>query len=251
VWAVVGVLSLAATAAVAQLEPSLTPVAWELKFNPTPPERIQVDTGKGLQTYWYMLYTVTNETGQDIDFFPEAVRVNEIESEATAEQAKAQPAKAPQIAVDPAIVGLQSKVFEAIKDRHKKTHPFLKKPVDAITKLLQGKDNALTSAIVFPDLDPRVSKFTIYVGGLSGETVTKPNPAYSEKAEGGEAKKAAPDKKADDGDKKTTGKAPESEKNPKFFVLRKTLALPYTLPGDPATRKTATPKLERMTWVMR
>ncbi len=225
----------ATTAAFAQPEPSPAPVTWELKLDPTPPMRITVDVGKGPQTFWYLLYTVTNNTGEDVDFHPEIVRVNEIESEAPAEQAVSQPATAPKITVDPAIVGVHPAVFKKIQEAHKRTHPFLKQPVDAIGKLLQGKDNAVTSVAVFSDLDPRVSQFTIYITGLSGEQITKPNPLYDPK-KAGEAKK--PDDKG-------------GEANAKFFVLRKTLAMPYTLPGDPKTRRTAEPKLGKMGWVMR
>ncbi len=216
------VLSMAAVVALAEPEPSPVRVSWELTFEPTPPLRIQV----GSQTYWYMLYTVTNETGEDIAFHPEITRVNEIETELTAEQAKAQPKLAPRLTVDPAIVGLQSSVFKAIKDRHAKTHPFLVTPVRAIGKLLQGKDNARTSVMVFRDLDPRVSKFTVYVAGLSGERITKPNPKYDPRRKAG-------------------------EDNEEFFVLRKTLAMPYTLAGDVKTRAAANPKLGKMTWIMR
>lgn len=222
----------------AQPEPNPSPVAWEVKFEPTPPMRIQVDTGNGPQTYWYVLYNVTNDTGKDMDFHPEITRVNEIETEATVEQAKKQPALAPHTTVDPAIVGLPAKIFKAIQERHAKTHPFLKPPVEAISRLLQGRDNALTSVIVFPDLDSRVSKFTIYVAGLSGEVLAKPNPAYDPKRPSGPPiKPGAP----------TTQK----DENPKFFVLRKTLAMAYTLPGDAKTRRTAEPKLSKMDWVMR
>ena len=216
------VMSWSAREALAEPEPSVVPVAWELKFEPTPPTRIEV----GTQTYWYMLYTVTNNAGEDVDFHPEIVRLNEIETELPAEHARAQPQNAARIIVDPAIVGLQSAVFRAIQERHKKTHPFLATPVNAIGKLLQGRDNARTSVAVFRDLDPRVSKFTIYVSGLSGERITKPNPTYD------------PRRESDD-------------KNPKIFVLRKTLAIPYTVPGDLKTRRIAKPKLGRMNWVMR
>jgi len=218
----------------AQPEPSPVRVSWELSFKPTPPMRIQVKT----QTYWYMLYTVTNNTGEDVNFHPEIVRVNEIESELPAGKVEAQPQKAARITLDPAIVGPHSKVFQTIQQRHAKTHPFLVPPVDAIGKLLQGDDNARTSVAVFHDLDPRVSKFTIYVSGLSGERITKPNPAYDPQRAGNKTDKT-PGMTSDNGD------------NPKFFVLRKTLALPYILPGDVKTRKSAKPKLGRMTWVMR
>ncbi len=91
---------------------------------------------------------------------------------------------------------------------------------------------------VFREMDVRVSRFTIYVSGLSGERMTKRNPLYVA-ARAGSGKKAA------------AGTGDAGEENPKYFVLRKTLALPYTLPGDARTRRSATPALGRMTWVMR
>lgn len=209
-------------------EPSPTPLKWELSIAPSAPMRIQV----GSKTYWYMLYTVTNNTGRDIDFHPEIVRVSEIESEVPADLAASMPERASTIVVDPAIVGPPPQVFDAIRNLHAKTHPFLVRPVDAISTLRQGKDNALTSVAVFKELDPRVNKFTIYFGGLSGERIRKPNPAYKPRMD---------------------AKSPKDEQdsNPKFFLLRKTLAIPYTLPGDTRTRLQATPVLGRMKWVMR
>ena len=223
-------------AAQAAPEPSPIPTSWELSIAPSLPMRIQVDLGSGPKTFWYVLYTVTNNTDQDIDFDPEIVRVSEIESEVPADKAAAMPDLAPKIMVDPAIVGVHPKLFAAIKKRHAKTHPFLVTPIKAITRLRQGKDNALTSVIVFPDLDPRISKFTIYFGGLSGERVIQRNPAYN-------ATLAAAKKKPDDDTREPS--------NPKFFVLRKTLAMPYTLPGDVNTRRYATPAPGRLEWVMR
>ncbi|MCB9851944.1 MAG: hypothetical protein H6819_02520 [Phycisphaerales bacterium] len=204
-------------------EPSPTPVTWELQFSSTRPERISVSG----RTYWYVLYTVTNNTPEDVPLHLEIVRVEEIESEVPADKAKQESQKASKITVTPSIVGLDRGVFDAIKRRHEKTHPFLVHPVDAISTLRQGDDNAITSVAVFPEMDPRVSSFTIYVGGLSGEQIVRVNPLF-------DAKKPA-----------------NEETNPRVFVMRKTLAMPYTLPGDTRTRKTATPKLGLMEWVMR
>lgn len=204
-------------------EPNPTPVAWELQFTSTRPERITV----GGRTYWYVLYKVTNNTGEDVPFHPEIVRVEEIESEVPADKAKQESQKASKITVTPSIVGLDRGVYGAIKKRHEKTYPFLVHPVDAIGTLRQGADNAITSVAVFPEMDSRVSKFTIYVGGLSGEQIVRANPLFD------------PKKPADE------------ESNPRVFVMRKTLAMPFTLPGDTRTRATATPKLGRMEWVMR
>lgn len=211
----------------AQPQPLATPVAWELSLQPSPIARISVDTARGRENYWYMIYTVTNNTGQDVEFHPEIVRVSEIENETPEDKAIARPETAPRLMVDPAIIGLDARVFGAIAQRHAKTNPFMVTPVKAIDRLLQGRDNARTSVAVFPELDPRVSKFTIYFGGLSGERITRPNPKYDPRR-------------------------PSDEKeNPKLFVLQKTLSMPYTLPGDVRTRGAAVPVLGRMTWVMR
>ena len=231
----VGVASVARIAA-DEPKPAPAPVSCELQVKLSQPMRITVNTARGVKAYWYLLYTVTNNTGREVPFMPEIVRVNEIESELPAEEAEAQPDKAARVTVDSSIVGLSSSVFAAIQRQHAKTHPFLIKPVDAIGTLLQGRDNARSSVAVFKDLDLRVSKFTVYFGGLSGETVRRRNPTY-------DASKVV----------RTGVSAVESPtiEAKKYFVLRKTLAVPYTLPGDVNTRRRAEPVLGRMSWIMR
>ncbi|HVP11819.1 MAG TPA: hypothetical protein VMV94_11600 [Phycisphaerae bacterium] len=232
------ILVAAARAVADEPKPSPTPISWELTFKPAPLERIQVDTGKGPETYWYMIYTVINDTGQDVDFFPEVVRVSEIDSPMPATSAPANPGEGLGMIVEPALIGGHPKIYEAIKQLYGKTRPFLVSPVDAIGRLLQGKDNARTSVFIFPDLDPRVTRFTIYFGGLSGEKVSISNPKYDPR------RAAAKEKKAD-------AKPAEDKDNPQYFVLRKTLAMPYTLPGDAKTRRSAAPAAGPLNWVMR
>ncbi|HWL94672.1 MAG TPA: hypothetical protein VNT79_14215 [Phycisphaerae bacterium] len=223
---VICLLLAVAPASFAQPEPSLTGVAWQLQLEPSAPVRIVVDTGTGQRIYWYMLYTVINNSSQDVDFHPEIVRVSEIHSEVPEDRAAEMADEAARFIVDASKVGIHPKVFQAIKSLHAKTHPFLVEPYKAIGKLRQGKDNALTSVAIFPELDLRASRFTVYFGGLSGEQETKKNPSYDPKK-------------------------PNSATNEPVFVLRKTLAIPYTLPGDFASRKRAEPQLGRMEWVMR
>jgi hypothetical protein len=227
---------LAGLAGAEEPKPSPTPITWELQVNITEPARIDVDTGHGARTYWYVIYTVTNNNGQDVAFHPDIARVSEIDSEIPAEEAELRPEEAASLTTDPAMVGAHPKIYEAIRQRHARTHPFLVTPVKAIGTLLQGKDNARTGVAIFPELNPRVSRFTIYFGGLSGETVTRPNPLYDPRR----ASRA--------------GKSSDTEDDiasQKVFVLQKTLAIPYTLPGDPGTRRTATPARGKMDWVMR
>src|SRR4051794_18437486 len=52
-------------------QPSAVPVTWELNIKHGPIERLQM-TRDGKETnYWYMRYTVTNNTGKDILFTPD------------------------------------------------------------------------------------------------------------------------------------------------------------------------------------
>ena len=215
-----------------ELKPSQTPVSWELQVKTTTPMRITASGG----TYWYVLYTVVNNSGEDVPFHPDIVRANEIDTEVPEALAAKNPQAASSLTIDPAIVGPNVQLFDAIKTRHAKTHPLLVTPVNAIGTLKQGADNAVTSVAIFRDLDPRVSRFTIYFGGMSGERITRPNPLFDPKAAA-----AA----------KARGAAPDDPALQRVFVTQKTLAMPYTLPGDVHSRRSATPVLGRMEWVMR
>ncbi|MEE8170007.1 MAG: hypothetical protein V3T70_05615 [Phycisphaerae bacterium] len=208
--------------------PSPAPIEWELQFTFQDPKRIVVKLPgeEKPRTFWYLLYRVTNDTGEERDFMPLIERVEEIESEATAEQATADPDRAPRIRVTPSLIGLDPLVYRAIRTRHAKTHPFLVPPVEAIGRIKQGRDNAIDSVAVFEDLDPRVNLFTIYFSGLSGERRRIPNPQF----------RSGQDDHAD---------------SPRYFVIQKTLAIPFRMPGDARARRTVAPVLDRLHWVMR
>jgi len=224
----------AASALRAEPEPSPAPTAWELTFKPSELQRITASDRSGRQrTYWYFIYRVVNNTGQDVDFLPVIERVSEIDNEVPPDQAEKNPQAAPQLLVDPAITGIDPSVFRAIKQRYARTYPLLVSPVNVIGRIRQGLDNSRDSVAIFPELDPRVSRFTIYVGGLSGERTTRQNPMYKKPAS------------------QTRTISSGEDKNPPVFILQKTLAMPYTLPGDVNTRRNATPALGRTTWVMR
>lgn len=221
-------VSVFVASAAAEPRPSPSPVSWELTFTFQPPQRISVRlaASEAPKTYWYMLYRVVNTTGEDRDFLPVIERVAEIDSELPALQVDDRPGEAPRLLVAPALVGLDPAVFRAIRDRHAKTHPFLVAPVESIGRIKQGADYAVDSVAIFEDLDPKVSRFTLYVGGLTGERTVISNPSFN-------------------------AKEPASDTNPRSFVVQKTLAIPYVLPGDEQTRPAAEPLLKRVTWVMR
>jgi len=216
----------------AEPQPTPAPTKWELTFKP---DQLQKITANG-RTYWYLIYRVINNTGEDVDFLPVIERVSDITTELPPDKAEQSPEKASKLIVDPAITGIDPTVFRAIKQRHARTYPLLISPVDVIGRIRQGIDNSRESVAIFKDLEPRVSKFTIYIGGLSGERQALPNPNYRKPPKSPDGSVAVP--------------TPD-EKNPPVFVIQKTLALPYTLPGDASTRRYAMPAMGRPEWVMR
>jgi hypothetical protein len=117
-------------------------------------------------------------------------------------------------------------VYDRIAARHKREFPFLAPPTKVTGRLLQGEENARASVAVFRMFDREASRFTVYGSGFSGEIRRIANPSFSAGAQ-------------------------ESEKNPRFFLLRRTLAISYDLPGDPTTRWRAKPIRRNREWVMR
>lgn len=142
-------------------QPSFAPVTWELKFEFHDPKRITVSLpGQNTQTYWYMLYTVSNESGEDVQFFPSFNLVTD------------------GLDVIEAGDGVSPRVIDQIHDRHEKLYPFFSEPLAVTGPLLQGADNGRTSVAVFRDFDPNTDRFTVFVSGLSGEIARVRNPAF-------------------------------------------------------------------------
>jgi len=119
-----------------------------------------------------------------------------------------------------------TQVYDAIAARHDTETAFFAPPSKVTGPLLQGEENARVSAAVFRMFDLEASGFSIYVSGLSGDVERVTNPAASPAPRGGSAE-------------------------PEAFILRRTLALHYDLPGDPVTRAEATAVRRNREWVMR
>ncbi len=191
-------------------EPAVSSTKWQLDFEFHDPQRISLplpgddhDT-----TYWYLLYTATNNTGKDAQFYPSVELVTS--SLQTVE----------------AGANIPPRVFDHIKARHVKEYPFIAPQRKVTGPLLQGKGNARTTAAIFEMFDTEANQFTVYVSGLSGEIARVANPAFDRSQ-------------------------PKSEDNPRFFILRRTLAITYHLPGDAKSRKQARPVRVKREWVMR
>jgi hypothetical protein len=191
-------------------QPSRAPKSWELKFSFEDLQRMTMilPGNDRPTTFWYMLYRVENDSGRDVHFFPTAELVTS------------------SFDVVPAGEQISPTVYDAIRQRHRKTHPFLAPPYEAMGLLLQGGDNAKHSMVVFNQFNTKDNAFVLYFSGLSGEIHQVANPAFD--------KSSQPD-----------------ENNSRYFTMRKTLALHYNLPGDPQTRGSAQPVRKSREWVMR
>lgn len=203
------------------VEPSPTPISWEIDFKYLEPRRIEVAVRGGREVYWYLVYTATNRSGATQTFHPTFQLVTG------------------DLRVIDTDMGISAVVFDAIRERHKLTHPYLVHPTRAIGPIRVGSDYAVESVAIWRATDVTSTRFTIFAAGLSGEARLAPNPGYDPER---------PESRSFTGD---DGRQREVTDNPRYFTLRKTLALEYLLPGSMNARAEAEPQLQRMRWIMR
>jgi len=204
-------------------QPSPTPVSWELEFRFLDPKRIEIQLpGQDRpEVYWYVVYTVVNNTGRSQRFCPTFQIV-------TAD-----------LRVLDTDMGISPLIFDAIAQRHKLTHKYLVHPTKACDVLLTGEDHARESVAIWRQVDLTLNNFTLYVAGLSGETRLVPNPTWDPNQ---------PEVSTVIGPE---GRKRELPTNPRNFTLRKTLEIRYTLPGSPSAGFEALPERGETRWVMR
>jgi hypothetical protein len=191
--------------ALAAPEPAIVPKPgdWTLEVRFEQPQQI-VLPGAVQQRFWYIILTLTNKSGKDVDFYPACELITDT------------------LQVVPAVKGTSAVLFEKIKNRHQGRYPFLQLLENAGNKALQGEDNAMDIAVIWPDFEPNAKTVNIFISGLSNETVAIDHPV----------------------DKDQDGK-------PVKIYLRKTLELTYSIAGDPAFRSEQKLKFESKRWVMR
>ncbi len=199
-------------------EAGLVSLAWQVSFEFHDPKRISIvlPGDDHATVFWYMLYEVTNETGRDVAFYPSFRLVTD------------------SLEVVEGGANISPRVYDVIAARHTKEFPFFAAPHKITGPLLQGKENARASAAVFRAFDSSASRFSIYVSGLSGEVARVFNPA-------GTTAKTGSTAKAGDG----------NDLAGSSFLLRRTLAITYDLPGDEQTRGLTSPVRRKREWVMR
>ena len=155
-WCLSGAAGLAAP------EADIATTQWQLDFEFHDPQRITLTLpgDEKPTTLWYMLYQVTNNTGQDVQFYPSVRLITDT------------------LRVVEAGDNISPSVYDAIVALHKKEYPFLAPPAKVTGLLLQGEGNARASVAVFHMFDEEANSFTLYVSGLSGELVRVANPAF-------------------------------------------------------------------------
>jgi hypothetical protein len=134
-------------------KPSPYPITWQFKFEHAIPHRVVVEVpGQSAPVaYWYMTYTVTNNTDQERTYLPVF--------EMLTNEGKV-------IRSDDNIPKV---VFDKIKDREKK--PLLEPWTKVGGELLLGEDQAKDGVAIWQEPTPRMGKFSFFVNGLSGEHV--------------------------------------------------------------------------------
>lgn len=201
------------------------PGQWTLETRFESPQQLVLPYGTNGETrFWYMILTVTNRTGQDVDFRPRCELMTDT------------------FQIVPAGVDVPSVVFDKIKERHRSRYPFLE-PLDKVETrlvqsravgathaspvpenlLLQGEDNARDIAVIWRDFDPQATAFKVFITGLSNEVAVINHPVATDPNDGKPAK----------------------------VFLRKTLQLDYSLRGDPAIRSAVQLVYKGKSWVMR
>jgi hypothetical protein len=157
-WAVSIVALLCVGLGGAVPEPALVPEedVWQLEveLHGEPQQVLVTMPGEDQpQRFWYLLYSVYNNTGNDVDFYPQFDLFTD-----TFKLYRA---------------GVKSRqvVFEAIRQAYAKTIPLLESE-DMITgRILQGQDNARDSVAIFEEFDPNATSVKIFMAGFSNETV--------------------------------------------------------------------------------
>jgi hypothetical protein len=134
-------------------KPSLYPITWELKFSHQAPKRIVVNVPGQIepQAYWYMPYTIQNDSKQELTFLPNFQML--LPNGQTIRSDKSIP---------PA-------VFDAIKQRE--GNSLLQNALQIAGVIRVGPDEAKDGVAIWPEPQGRLGNFAIFVQGLSGENV--------------------------------------------------------------------------------
>ena len=155
------VLAIMAGVALAAPEPAIVqgPGQWTVEVRYEQPQQIVLPWGgNGPARYWYTIFTLTNRTGQDVDFYPRCELMTDT------------------FRIVPGGMNVPPVVFERIKQRHQSRYPLLESLADVENRILQGEDNAKDIAVIWRDFDTNAESFKVFLTGLSNETAVVDHP---------------------------------------------------------------------------
>ncbi len=134
--------------------PSKYPVSWQFEFTHSMPKRVIVNVPgeSNPRAYWYLTYTVTNNTDQERMFLPVFEMVTR-----TGEVIRSDN-------------NIPAVVFDTIKAREKAR--FLESAAQIGGILRLGDDQAKDGVAIWKEPMPEMGHFSIFVSGLSGEAAT-------------------------------------------------------------------------------
>jgi hypothetical protein len=206
-------------------EPSIFPVSWELRFRHAAPKRIvvQLPQQKYAAAYWYMTYTVTNVPSKDLGNEARPDPTFEPEADLIDNETKSHRANS----------AIPEGVFDAIKAREQ--NKLLTSPRKIGGPIAPGDEQARDGVLIWPEPLRKMGTFSIFIAGLSGETVTMKKV--------GEQYVAVP---ADKEFEELKDVKPEDRR-----MLRKQLQLTYQVVGDEHAPADAPVVKKAETWVMR
>lgn len=190
-------LAVVAVTAFAAPEPEAIPRRWQLQVEAGPLRVTSVQSeGRGNQTYYYMTYKVTNNSGEDISFAPLL-----------------------ELATDDGTIiragrAVPPEVVDSIVARLK--NPLLETDSQIQGMLLQGPENARHGVVVWTADNLKVDEVVVYAAGFSGETKSVQRPDTGEKV-----------------------------------VLRKTLMLRHSVPGEIDPKSDAPLSRTGERWILR
>lgn len=189
-------------------EPAIVPDVgdWTLDVVFEHPQQISVQLpGESVKKrFWYTILAITNNTGQDASFYPSCELVTDTFQITTAGK------------------NVRKIVFDRVKLRHQGKYPFLEYIEHSDSRILQGSDNRKDIAIIWSDFDSNAKNVSLFIAGLSNETVAIDHPTER-----------------------------DSMASPVKVYLRKTLGLDYSIGGDPSFRASAQLTYKDKRWVMR
>lgn len=205
IWVISAVIACVSFAAP---EPAIVPSQgqWTVDAEFTHPQQIVLRLGPNNQPlrFWYTILTLTNHTGNDVDFYPKCDLMTD------------------SFQIIPAGRLVTPAIFDLIKTRHKSKYPFLQPLESTGNKILEGEDNAMDIAVIWPDFDEKATNIRLFITGLSNETAVVNHPIAKDE----------------------TGA-------PLQVFLRKTLEISYDLKSDPSLRSSENLAYKGKRWIMR